>query len=343
MKLLESRLYRSDLAKACRAIDLSELENKTVAVTGGLGLIGSSIVDFLVSYGKLKTIYVLARSKERFYTRFGGIQSVEFIQYDALNPLDLTVVPDYILHCAGLASPELYISKPVETILTNFTGIHNLLEFARNRLVKRVLYVSSSEVYGKKDTDEAFEEGKYGIIDVDDLRSSYPIAKKASEMLCKAYSDEYNIDVVIVRPGHIYGPSATKNDKRISSDFAYKAANSEKLVMKSAGLQQRSYCYSVDCVVQIFTVLLKGNKGKAYNIGHDSVTTIRKMAQVYAEAGNVALEIVDPTEEEKRVFNPMDHSSLKNDRIKSLGYRDSFTAEEGLRHTVQILREILKN
>ena len=135
--------------------------------------------------------------------------------------------------------------------------------------------------------------------------------------------------------------SAKKADKRISSDFAFKAATGEKLVMKSSGLQKRSYCYSLDCAIQILTALLKGEKGQAYNIGHDEITTIRQMAKIYAEAGNVKLIIADPTENELKAFNPMNNSSLNNNRIKQLGYRDSFTVEEGLKHTVYILKELM--
>lgn len=340
MKLLENEIYRSDLARACKALDLSELDNKTIAVTGGLGLIGSAVIDLLAVYGRAKKIYVLEPSRESFFLRYGNSEPLEFIEYDALKQVDLDIEPDYIIHCAGLASPELYVTKPVETILTNITGIKNLLEFTKAKSVKRILYISSSEVYGKKETDEAFAEGKYGVIDIDDIRSSYSVAKRASEMLCKAYSVEYGVDTVIVRPGHVYGPSASPKDKRISSDFAYKAANSEKLTMKSSGLQKRSYCYSVDCAAQVLTALLRGETGEAYNIGNDSVTSIREMAQIYAEAGNVELEIAEPTEEEKKAFNPMNNSALKNDKIKALGYRDSFSVREGLTHTVQILKEI---
>ena len=57
-------------------------------------------------------------------------------------------------------------------------------------------------------------------------------------MLCKSYASEFGVDCVIVRPGHIYGPSAKKVDKRISSDFAFRAATGEQLVMKSSGLQK---------------------------------------------------------------------------------------------------------
>lgn len=159
-------------------------------------------------------------------------------------------------------------------------------------------------------------------------------------MMCKAYSSEYDVDTIIVRPGHIYGPSAKRNDRRISSDFAFKAAHGEKLEMKSSGLQKRSYCYSVDCAIQILTALMKGEKGQAYNVGHDDVVTIKEMAEVYADAGSVTLTATEPTEDEVKAFNPMRNSALDNSKLKKLGYKDTFSVNEGLRHTVEILKEI---
>ena len=133
-------------------------------------------------YGKTGSIYVAARNAEQFVARYGGINKVVFIKYDALDELNIIETPDYIIHGAGLASPELYTSKPVETILSNFDGVHALLNFAKTNHVKRVLYISSSEVYGKKRSEKPFEEGTYGEIDIDNIRSSYAIAKRASEM-----------------------------------------------------------------------------------------------------------------------------------------------------------------
>lgn len=341
MRLLDSPLYNADLEKAVGSINFSPLDGKSFFVTGGLGLIASTIVDVLLTYGKTGIIYIGARNKAQFEKRYGSLERVHFVYYDALKPLRLEFVPDYIIHSAGLASPELYTSMPVETVLSNVEGIHELLHFAKNNSVKRVCYISSSEVYGKKSTEESFVEGKYGEVDIDNIRSSYVVAKRASEMICKAYTSEYNVDTVIVRPGHIFGPSAKKEDKRISSDFAFKAALGEKLEMKSTGLQKRSYCYSIDCAVQILTVLLKGKSGQAYNIGHDEITTIRRMAEICAKAGNVELTMVHPTEAELKTFNPMNNSALDNTKIKKLGYRDVFSVKDGISHTVDILKEMI--
>ena len=325
MRLLDSSLYTEDLKKALESIDLSNLDGQSFFITGGLGLIASTIVDVLLTYGKTGIIYIGARN----------------IPYDAMKPLKLNIKPNYIIHGAGLANPELYTLMPVETLFSNIDGIHELLCFAKNNPVKRVLYISSSEVYGKKSTDEPFVEDKYG--EVDNIRSSYAVAKIASEMVCKAFTSEYEVDTVIVRPGHIFGPSAKKDDKRISSDFTFKASRQQKLEMRSAGLQKRSYCYSIDCAIQILTVLLKGNSGQAYNIGHDEITTIREMAEICSKAGNVELTMLQPTETELKAFNPMNNSALDNTKVKNLGYRDMFSTKNGLIHTIDILKEVNKN
>lgn len=343
MRLLDSSLYVADLRKALvhLDLDLDVLNGKTVLITGGLGLIASTVVDVLFTYGRLEHIIVAARDEQQFNNRFGGCERISFSPYDALSPLQLHATPDYIIHAAGLASPQLYTAMPVETVLSNIDGIHNLLKFAQEHNVERVLYVSSSEVYGNKKTLDPFREGEYGTIDIDSLRSSYAIAKRAAEMLCKAYSAEYDVDAVIVRPGHIYGPSAKPTDQRISSDFAYKAARGEHLVMKSPGLQQRSYCYSIECAMQLLIALIKGEQGQAYNIGHNEVTTIRSVAEIYAQVGNTTITVTEPTPEELAAFSPMNNSSLDNTKIQQLGYHDIFTVQEGLTHTIQILKEIM--
>lgn len=346
MKLLKSSIYVNDLNNAIDSTDFSEMMGKTVLITGGLGLIGSAIVDLISQFNVYKDadirIYLAARNYEQFTERYGELKFIQFIQYDATKDFSLPVSPDYIIHCAGAASPELYTSEPVETILSNFRGVDSLLEYVKDNGGSRLLYVSSSEVYGLKSSDEPFVEDCYGLVNLDSVRSSYPVAKRASEMLCRAYWNEYSVDTVIVRPGHIYGPTATQKDKRISSDFPKRAARGENLEMKSSGLQKRSYCYCVDAAVQILTVLLSGQAGEAYNVGHDQTTTIREMAEIVAKAGNVSLFALDPTDDELKAFNPMNNSLLNNEKVKKLGYQDIFSVQEGLAHTVQIIKELHK-
>lgn len=342
-ELLKNSIYAEDLKRAMNNIDLSLLKDKSILVTGGCGLICSSVID-LIHFANVEgmncRIFVADINDEFYAVRYGGYSDIEYIKYDALKPLNFNFAVNYIIHGAGLASPDLYVKAPVETILSNFNGVLNLLNYSKENKVQRLLYISSSEVYGNKLNADSFIEDEYGSADINSVRASYSEAKRASEVLCRSFFSEYGVETVMVRPGHIYGPTASPRDKRISSEFAYFAAKGINLEMKSSGMQKRSYCYCVDCAVAILITLLNGRSGEAYNIGHDEVTTIRRMAEILAKAGKVELKVCEPTVEELKRFNPMLNASLNNDKIKAIGYKDTFTVEEGLTHTVQILKEI---
>ena len=342
--ILKNQLYLSDINKALDNIDLSKLDNKSIIITGGLGLICSAIVDMIhihnVTNHKNIIIYVADINEEYYKVRYGEHQDIRYLKYNALEDLSFDVEADYIIHGAGLSSPELFVNKPVETMTSNFLGVKNLLDYALKHKTTSFLYISSSEVYGKKETSDSFIEDVFGTCDINTVRASYYEAKRASEVLCRSYASEYGVHTVMVRPGHIYGPTASPRDLRVSSDFAFKAARGEDLELKSTGLTVRSYCYSLDCAVALLYALLFGESGESYNIGHDEKTTIRTLAEIFASVGNVKLSIKEPAEEERNRFNPMDNATLNNDKIKAIGYKDTFTVKEGLTHTVEIIKDL---
>lgn len=343
MNLLECDLYRDDLQRVIDKINILELKAKRILVTGATGLICSTIVDLLLMCNEEKdlSIHIIAasRSKDKVVARFGNRKDIEFMHYDAVNKQFSTFDYDYVIYGASNASPELYVEQPVETMMANIMGISNILEAIKKYNKNcRLVFISSSEVYGQKDNIEPFNENSYGCINIDLIRSSYAESKRAAELLCKSYVDEYGLDVCIVRPGHIYGPTATEKDHRISSEFAYRASRGHNLVMKSLGTQIRSYCYCVDCANAILTLMLKGVSGESYNIGSDDKMTIRQMAEKMALYGQVELECLEPNNKEKKVFNPMEDSSLNDLKLRKLGYSQEFDNDEGISHTIKILQ-----
>lgn len=300
-------------------------------ITGAAGLICSAVTDIFILYNETHDtmpirIIAAGRWPEEMSNRFGEYYDRDYfsyVKYDASkgdNKID--VKADYIIHGASNASPKAIIAEPVETMLSNFNGLNYLLNYAKEHGTKRLLYISSSEVYGQKTDSKPFKEDDYGYIDLLNPRNSYSVGKRAAETLCASYYAEYGVESVIVRPGHIYGPTASPNDDRISSAFAYAAARGEKLVMKSAGTQLRSYCHCLDCASAIIKVLMKGKPATAYNISNpDSVVTVREMAEAIAKAGNVELVTEAASDKEKKSFNPMDNSALEAERLRELGWR----------------------
>jgi nucleoside-diphosphate-sugar epimerase len=222
----------------------------------------------------------------------------------------------------------------------NFIGLNNLLSLAAKKNAKRVLYLSSSEVYGQKDSMDPYFENDYGFLDILNQRASYPSSKRAAETLCVAYSMEYNLDTVIVRPGHIYGPAVIPSDNRATAQFTRNAVNREDIVMKSAGSQLRSYCYSLDCASAILAVLLNGERENAYNISNpDSIITISAIAKAIANAAGRKLTFENPADAEAKGYNLMSNSSLDSKKLEGLGWYAVFSPEEGARRCVEFYSE----
>ena len=266
------------------------------------------------------------------------------MSYDATKSIANIGFPvDFIIHGAGNAFPDLVSKQPVETMQGNILGLIGLLEYAKDNNVNRLLYISSSEIYGRIDNHGSYKEGDYGYIDILNVRNSYSVGKRASETMCISFSEEYDMDAVIVRPGHIYGPTASVNDNRVSSQWPYAVSRGNDIIMKSNGEQLRSYCYCLDCASAILTVLLKGKKREAYNISNsNTVISIREMAEILASSAGVKIKMEIPSERERRIFNPMSNSSLDNTKLVDLGWEGCFSHTEGLSHTVQILKDIMK-
>ena len=347
--LYDSKKWIDDLDNSLESIDfIREIENKSVLITGAAGLVCSSIVDIFIRYNethKNKIHIILAgRWLEEMTARFGDFVQkdyVSFVTYDASKNDNIIPIPsNYIIHGASNATPDMIIKEPVETMLSNFSGLKYLLDYAKENKTKRVLYISSSEVYGNKEGNSPYEESKYGYIDLLNSRNSYSIGKRAAETLCTSYSDEYGIESVIVRPGHIYGPTASAHDTRVSSAWAYAAARGNDIVMKSDGSQIRSYCYCLDCASAILTVLLRGQNKEAYNISNkDSIITIKQLGEIIAKAGGVNFIRKEANSQEKKAFNPMTNSSLTSNKLESLGWKGLFDAQRGIKSTIDILRD----
>lgn len=350
MSIYDSKLWLSDLDETIDDLpELTELSGKSVMVTGCTGLICSAVVDVIIRWNEThqEKIQVLAAGRSEIkvaqrFSPYSGEDWFTFIPYDASSTENTLTIPcDYIIHGASNASPNKIVKEPVETMMSNFVGMKYLLDYARRVGSRRLLYVSTSEVYGRKERNNPSKIDEYGWIDLLNPRSSYSIGKCAAETLCASYYDEYGVESVIIRPGHIYGPTAVESDNRVSSAWAYDAARGKDIVMKSDGAQIRSYCYCLDSASAILKVLLKGESVHAYNISNpDSIINIRGMAEILAKSAGVELKMELPTEAEKKGFNPMSDSSLDSTELLALGWKGLFDAERGFAHTVEILKKI---
>lgn len=345
-----TRVYIESIKKVKKNTpEINKLKGTSILVTGATGLIGSAVCDILVNLNKEEDysikLFFAGRDKKALMKRFEEYEEGKdyfFVPYDAtLSEQKNKFQADYVIHGASNADPAKISGEPVETMLANIQGLNSLISALDKDVLKRVLYISSSEVYGVNETQEPYREEQLGYVDILSARSSYPSSKRAAETLCVSYAEEYGIDTVIVRPGHIYGPTIKQSDSRASALFSLKALKGEDIVMKSKGEQLRSYTHVLDCASAILTVLINGENKNAYNISaSQSIVTIRRMAEAFARAGGVRIVFDTPTETETRSYNKMFCSALNSEKLEALGWRACFDMDEGAIQTLEMMKKM---
>ena len=264
----------------------SELEGKTVYVTGATGLIGSLLVRALLSLEYNIKIIALVRNidkaKEIFKNEYA---KVRWIKGDILSSLIYDEKVDYIFHCASVTTSKTMIERPVETIMTAIQGTKNVLELAKIKNVKSMVYVSSMEMYGSFNNhfSEIYENDS-GYLNPLEVRSNYPESKRMCENLCIAYLSEYKVPVKIARLAQVFGAGVLKGENRVFAQFARSVIKEEDIVLHTKGKSEGNYCYSRDAIKALLLLLLKGNEGEAYNIVNpNSHITIAEMAQMVCD------------------------------------------------------------
>ena len=341
MKISEIEEYRRSIEAIAAKIPAKKAG---ILVTGATGLIGSCLVDALLccnrQFGAEYAVYVLGRSREKLESRFGNDASLHFLIQDIAQPLDPSLELDYIVHAASNADPRSYGKFPVETIMTNVAGARSILDYCKGKST-RALLTSTFEVYGKSDKDE-FVEDDFGLIDQNQLRSCYPESKRVSEILFRAYHEEYGVDCVITRLSSVYGPTMLRQDNKAHAEFIRNAVNGEDIVLKSEGLQRRTYTYVMDVVSGLLFALFHGAAGEAYNIAnYDAIASIAGLAELIAGLAGTKVIFKTMTEEEKKGYSKPQNTILRTDKINDLGWRGEYGLRRGLEETLRIYRQLI--
>lgn len=331
--------YKDNILEAAvLPLPWEKLSGCNILITGASGLIGSCLVEVLMEHSlRDYNVYAMGRNSQRMnklFERYLSEEDFHVILGDVTEPLATDLSMHYIIHAASGAAPSEFSQHPVEVMKANMIGVANMMEYGIKHGMRRFLYVSSGEVYGEGD-GRVFTEDYSGYIDCTSPRSCYPSSKRAAETLCVSYAAEYGVDVVIARPCHTYGPNFTENDNRVYAQFIRNILLNEDIVMKSAGEQFRSWCYVVDCVSALLYILLKGEKGQAYNIADDaSNITIKELAEMVAKTGKRNVVNAIPSDAEKLSYNVVKKSVFATKKLEALGWSPRTRIQEGLRRTI---------
>ena len=348
MSIYKNELYNEDLIRVAN-LDLpwEKLKDKSVLVSGATGLIGSFLVDTIMTKNKQGIncrILALSRDAEKAANRFSqwkGLSLLQFIPYDinqAFIREDIETV-DYVIHLASNTHPIQYSTDPIGTITTNIIGLQNMLEFAIEHHATRFAFASSNEIYGENRGDvELFDEDYCGYINCNTMRAGYPESKRCGEALCQAYKAQKGLDIVIPRFTRSFGPTMLMSDTKAISQFIKKGIAGEDIVLKSAGTQYYSYTYVADAASGLLYVLLKGENGEAYNIADiESDITLKDLAGIIANVAKTKVTFDLPDAVEAAGYSKATKARLDSKKLKKLGWRPLNNINSGISRTIEIL------
>src|SRR2546427_5875759 len=273
-------IIREDLEQIKGSIDPRPFQGKRVLVSGGSGFLGSWICDVLSEVGS--RIICLDNLSTGVFENIEHLKGVKGFEFEKADVCTYSRSPkvDMVFHLASRPAPEDYQKHPVETALANATGTDKMLDLARKNDA-RVFYASSSEAYGDPEvfpTPETYE----GRVNPLGPRSCYEEGKRFGESLCKAYHDQYGVDVRIARLFNSYGPRLRAEGLygRVISRFILQALQGDDITVFGDGSQTRSFSYVTDTVsASLLFMALARSSEMVLNIGTKEENKIHDLAE----------------------------------------------------------------
>ena len=298
-------------------------------VTGGGGFVGSHLVDALLERGAdVRVLDNFSTGDRRNLVHVAG--DVDIVEGD-LRSFERVATAvagcDAVFHQAALPSVPRSIQDPLTTSAVNVTGTLNLLLASRDAGVGRVVYASSSSVYGTTVAERKHEELPAAPL------SPYGVSKYAGEANCRAFAQVYGLATVAIRYFNVFGPrqSPISEYAAVVPNFITAALLHESAIVHGDGLQSRDFTY-VDNVVRanLLAAEATGVVGEVLNVATGVNHTILDLADaVGAIAGHpVALEHLPARRGDVRASLA---DVTKAERL--LGYRPAVDFTEGLRRT----------
>jgi len=310
-------------------------KNKTILVTGGAGFIGHHLCKEIlthqpkmlividnISTGKVENINSIIKQKN-----FSLIKS----DVNAVSLSDLPLKIDYIFHLAALVSVPLSFVKPVQTHEINESGFFKILEIARERMVKKVVYASSSAVYG--DVSELPIKEEFPL----KPQSPYAVSKQMNEIHARSYFKFYGIQSIGFRFFNVYGDGQDPSSpySGVISLFTDKMNRSMPISIYGDGNQIRDFVHVNDVVKALIIGAYSNVKNDVFNVGSGTPTSINDLFSILKEIYNYNK---DASYLEKRKGDIQKSLSSISKIQNELGYEPSIDLFSGLKKLAEGLK-----
>jgi UDP-glucose 4-epimerase len=261
----------------------SELDSSFKAarclVTGGAGFIGSNLTRTLLEYGAEVTVlddFSTGRLEQLPVHPHLEVVEADLCRYEHLD--EITSRMDYVFHLAAQVGNIKSIETPVRDAETNVVATVRLLDACRGSRIKRLVYSSSSAIFGEADRLPIDEDHAVRPA------SFYAVSKLTGERYVRLAAELLSIPTVSLRYFNVYGLPMEDNEYTgVISIFLRRLEHDQPLVIYGDGAQVRDFIYVDDVIQANLRAALKGRPGGVYNIGTGSGTTIRELATILME------------------------------------------------------------
>jgi len=291
---VEDPLPRHDLQFVHReAAELwPELKGSRLLFTGATGFFGRWLLESLFFTDRLEGLGVrvtaLSRDPEAFIKKAPhlGIERLRWVKgsVTTLSPDVFSGAQfDAVIHLATEADMEATRADPSAAVRVIADGTRRTLEVAAQSGANRLLFTSSGAVYGRQPKDvEQLSEDHPTLANPSDTGAIYAIpgyAKRQAEILCMEAASRDGLGAVIARCFSFAGPTMPLDSKFAFGNFIRDGIAGGPVVVTGDGTQRRSYLYAADLAVWLWTLLLKGVPGRAYNVGSEYSVTLQELAK----------------------------------------------------------------
>jgi nucleoside-diphosphate-sugar epimerase len=306
-------------------------------VTGGGGFIGSHIVEELIHRNEtVKVIDNFSTGKRQNLEPFeDDVEIIEADIADAKNLADFLKGTDFVIHQAAIPSVPKSILDPVKSHHANVNGTLRLLEACRAAGVKRVVYASSSSLYGDSPTLPK-QEGM-----MPKPLSPYGAQKLFAEIYCQVFTRAYGLETVSLRYFNVFGPrqDATSQYSGVLALFIPAVLEGRRPKIYGDGLQSRDFTYVRNVVeANLLACHAPGVAGQVFNVACGDRITVNAMLQ---HVNKITGKDISPVYADPRPGDiKHSHADITLAR-EHLGYQPMVSFEEGLRHTIEWYRNNL--